>query len=191
MSSGLWYRTLVYLGLKEEPEEGYDDPPERVVGGDEPRVRGEVTHQRFDPVGDPDVDEPRRRSRDDDRGGAADDGRENVRPLRVADAASVRSHGGAVRLAVVDVGRFEDVEEVGSRYRTGQPVLFDVSGADGAAARRVVDFVAGLTYALRGRMAKVGTRAFLLVPDGVELPDDEARRLTALGYRLPPRRDDA
>lgn len=184
MSSGLWYRTLVYLGLKEEPEEGYDELPERV--GDDPRLDGPVVHQRFDPAGDPDLDEARRSAprvtADTD---AVDEGRENVRPLRVADAANVRSLGGAVRLAVVEIGRFEDVEEVGSRYRTGQPVLFDVSGADATAARRVVDFVAGLTYASRGRMSKVGTRAFLLVPDGVELPNDEVRRLTSLGYRLP------
>jgi cell division inhibitor SepF len=189
VSSGLWYRTLVYLGLKEEPEEGYDDLPERV----DDRGRGDLAHQRFDPAGDPDLDASRRRSSwgaGEDRDAATvDDGRENVRPLRVADAANVRPLGGAVRLAVVEISAFEDVEEVGSRYRTGQPVLFDVSGADGAAGRRVVDFVAGLTYALRGHMAKVGTRAFLLVPEGVELPDDETRRLTSLGYRLPGRSD--
>lgn len=186
MSSGLWYRTLVYLGLKEEPEEGYDDLPERTLNGDEGRAHGEVAHPRFENVGDPDLDHARRSSsREGDARSPAEDGRENVRPLRVADPGNVRPLAGAVRLAVVEVGRFEDVEEVGSRYRTGQPVLFDVTGADGATARRVVDFVAGLTYGLRGRMSKVGTRAFLLVPDGVELPSDEVRRLSALGYRLP------
>ena len=186
MSSGLWYRTLVYLGLKEEPEEGYDDLPERVGNGDDLHRNGEVVHQRFDAVGDPDPDDVRRTAADTaPHPRATDEGRENVRPLRVADAGQVRPLGGAVRLAVVEIARFEDVEEVGSRYRTGQPVLFDVSGADGTAARRVVDFVAGLTYASRGRMSKVGTRAFLLVPDGVQLPNDEVRRLTALGYRLP------
>lgn len=184
MSSGLWYRTLVYLGLKEEPEEGYDDLPERVdVEAD--HADGEVVHQRFDPVGDPDLDETRRPAARREPAADPDDGRENVRPLRVADTNNVRSLGGTVRLAVVELARFEDVEEVGSRYRTGQPVLFDLRGAEPPVARRVVDFVAGLTYASRGRMSKVGTRAFLLVPDGVELPDDEVRRLTSLGYRPP------
>jgi cell division inhibitor SepF len=179
VSSGMWYRTLVYLGLKEEPEEGYDDLPERLGNGDE-RHDERVVHQRFEPAGDPDLDPDRRHARAD-RGAS----HENVRPLRVADEGSVRSLGGTVRLAVVEILRFEDVEELGSRYRTGQPVLFDVSATDGATARRVVDFVSGLTYALRGRMAKVGTKAFLLVPDGVELPAEEVERLTALGYRLP------
>jgi cell division inhibitor SepF len=185
VSSGMWYRTLVYLGLKEEPEEGYDDLPERLGNGDE-HLDDRVVHQRFDPVGDPDLDPERRPSRDDTTARSrAAEGHENVRALRVADAGNGRSRGGAVRVAVVEVTRFDDVEEIGSRYRTGQPVLFDVSGTDGGTARRVVDFVSGLTYALRGRMAKVGTKAFILVSDGVELPEDEIRRLTALGYRLP------
>ncbi len=131
MSSGLWYRTLVYLGLKEEPEEGYDDLPERVTdtsrrddaGYWEQRpdpAPGIGGHERFDPVGDPDLDPDRPR-------GAGGDS--NVRPLRAADAGHARPRGG-VRLAVVEVARFDDVEQVGSRYRTGQPVLFDVSRAD-------------------------------------------------------------
>lgn len=173
MSSGVWYRTLVYLGLREEPEEGYDDLPERSVApASETRGR-EVRHERFDPVDDPDA-----LTSDD----ASDDS--NVRPLRAADAGHARSRGGSVRLAVVDITVFDDVEAVGSRYRTGQPVLFDVAGADGPTGRRVVDFVSGLTYASRGSMRKVGPRAFLLVPDGVALPDDEVDRLGSLGYRL-------
>ncbi|MEX1178600.1 MAG: cell division protein SepF [Nitriliruptor sp.] len=185
MSSGLWYRTLVYLGLKEEPEEGYDELPERVTdtsrrdaGYWEQRPDTGATadrHERFDPVGDPDLDPDRPRVAPGDS---------NVRPLRVAGSGPANGRSG-VRLAVVKIARFDDVEQVGSRYRTGQPVLFDVGAADATDARRVVDFVAGLTYALRGRMNKVGARAFLLVPEGVELPEDELRRLTSLGYRAP------
>jgi len=48
----------------------------------------------------------------------------------------------------------------------------------------VVDFVSGLTYASHGKLTKVGRRAFLLVPDGVELPEDDQRRLGDLGYRV-------
>jgi cell division inhibitor SepF len=192
MSSGLWYRTLVYLGLKEEPEEGYDDLPERNGNGNGGERWEDDTapgrHDRFDPAGDPelDPDRPRRgrgRDRDDAVDPAAVTEESNVRPLRATDAD--HTHRSPARLSVVEIVEFEDVERVGSRYRADRPVLFDVGGADRATARRVVDFVSGLTYALHGRMHKVGTRAFLLVPDGVELPDDEARRLTTLGYRVP------
>jgi cell division inhibitor SepF len=193
MSSGLWYRTLVYLGLKEEPEEGYDDLPERNGNGDgngnghgngRSGASGATRHDRFDPAGDPDLDPDRPRGRSRDHDDAAVTAESNVRHLRATDAGPARSGGGA-RLSVVEAEVFEDVETVGARYRDGRPVLFDLTSTDRATARRVVDFVSGLTYALHGRMHKVGTRAFLLVPEGVRLPEDELRRLTTLGYQLP------
>ncbi|MTV26154.1 cell division protein SepF [Nitriliruptoraceae bacterium ZYF776] len=182
MSSGLWYRTLVYLGLKEEPEEGYDDLPERGTH-DEPSSRDEaLEHERFDPVDDPDARRPVRAVPPAPAGHADED--RVVRPLRSRDSSHVRSLAGSVRTAVVEIVDFEDVEAVGSRYRTGQPVLFDLRPSGEGVPRRVVDFVAGLTYASHGRLTKAGPKSFLLVPDGIELPGEERERLAGLGYRV-------
>lgn len=185
MNNGLWHRTLVYLGLKEESEEGYDDLSER-DGDGRGDADGATRHDRFDPAGDPDLGPARARgrSRSDGHDDATVAAESNVRPLRAADAGHARGSG-STRSSVVEIEVFEDVETVGARYRDDRPVLFDLRGTDRATARRVVDFVSGLTYALQGRMLKVGPRAFLLVPEGVRLPDDEVRRLTTLGYRLP------
>jgi cell division inhibitor SepF len=155
--SSMWHRTLVYLGLKEEPEEGYDEPPERIASSDEERAT---------------VPE-------DDRGDVI------VRPLRPAPESPPEPAREATRVAIVEIQEFEDVEGVGARYRTGQPVVFDASAADAATARRVLDFVAGMTYALHGKLDKVGGKAFLLVPDGTRISDAELRRLSAAGYRVP------
>lgn len=192
--SAMWNRTLIYLGLREEPEEMYDEVPARFVPEDDPYAahapaRGGARQPGM----------ARELAGTGARGGTepaagwaprngmpdpAPRGDDNVRPLRTQDLPGARP-GVASRAAVVEVARFDDVEAVGARYRTGQAVLFDVSEASSATARRVVDFVSGLTYALRGKLHKVGSRAFLLVPDGVELPHEERRRLTDLGYRLP------
>lgn len=215
MSSGVWHRTLVYLGLREEPEEGYDELPERSTavsvseGRPDPRPgdrsgdrsgdrrpgegrggdpaggssRSRGGPERFDPAGDPDAAAVRRaplRTAPASSSATSVPADSNVRPLRASDVPAPTA-----RLAVVEIARFDDVEQVGSRYRTGQPVLFDVAQADRVDARRVIDFVAGLTYALRGSMRRVGTRAYLLVPDGVVLPDDERRRIETLGYVFP------
>ncbi len=186
--SGMWNRTLIYLGLREEPEEIYDELVER-ARAEEPvdeappaadrgrayRAVGSRPDPAPTPAPMPAASRPAAPAED-----------EVVRPLRNGD---VRMHPTAAsataRAALVEVVAFEDVEAVGARYRTGQPVLFDVHGTDKDTARRVVDFVSGLTYALRGNLTKVGARAFLLVPDGLELPEDERRRLGDLGYRLP------
>ena len=202
--SAMWNRTLVYLGLREEPEEIYDELAGRFVPEDDPHA----AHA-------PERGEPRRRDvlverQEPERtlavSGAAERGgqtevlrtgvlratrpdpvevvEDNVRPLRLADDA--RSAARTVsRVAQVEVTAFDDVEAVGARYRSGQAVLFDLSGTDAATARRVVDFVAGLTYALRGSLTKAGARAFLLVPESARVTSDERRRLTELGYRVP------
>lgn len=154
-----WHRTLVYLGLKEEPEDAYDEAYEFSAQAEDPGRAPALERDRSDVT---------------------------VRPLRPAPGPEDAGgpYGGSVRAAVVELVVFEDVESVGARYRTGQPVVFDAAAADAATARRVVDFVSGMTYVSRGSLDKVGTRAFLLVPDGVRLPDDERRRLADLGYRL-------
>lgn len=173
MSAGVWHRTLVYLGLKDEPEEGYDDLPERFSGDD-------VTLRRTT-IG--------RSERDQDR---FDDEREiaTVRPLHSGEPRGGRPNGAgstsaapaSLRTPVIEILVFDDVEAVGARYRTGQPVLFDVAKAEQKVARRVIDFVSGLTYVSRGNLRKVGDRAFLLVPEGIQLPAAEQRRLYELGY---------
>ena len=170
MSGGIWHRTLIYLGLREEPEDGYDELPERLAGGpvEEQRVRLGAADGP-DPAMTPTPPRPA-----------------EVRPLHRGDP-HVRAVPGpaTARAAVVEIGRFDDVEAVGARYRSGQPVVFDLGAADATDARRVVDFVSGLTYALDGSLSKVGSRAFLLVPSGVQLADEERRRLVGLGYRVP------
>jgi cell division inhibitor SepF len=158
MSTGTWWhRTLIYLGLKEEPEEGYDDDPDEGVR----------------PVRDPVPAEPE----PDGRGDVT------VRSLRPAPTGGGRAQ--SARAALVEIRGFDDVESIGARFRMGQAVLFDAAASDSATARRVLDFVSGMTYVSRGTLHKVGGRAFLLVPDGVRVAEDERRRLSGLGYRIP------
>ncbi len=175
MSPGMWHKTLIYLGLKEEPEEGYDELPERLAADATPRHRPIPAYEDDARRPAPLADEPAQAS--------------NVRQLHGGDVQVVRpamggSPGSALRTPVVEILVFDDVEAVGARYRTGQAVLFDVSKADAATGRRVVDFVSGMTYVSRGSLSKAGDRAFLLVPEGIMLSDDERVRLTELGYAI-------
>lgn len=171
MSGGIWHRTMIYLGLREEPEAGYDDLPERYANGESSEPRPVRPAAGPGPL-------PGTETRPEPSG--------TVRPLHRGDP-HVRPVPDlpVARAAVVEVARFDDVEAVGARYRSGQPVVFDLGEADAVDARRVVDFVSGLTYALDGSLTKIGARAFLLIPDGVRLADEERRRLTSLGYRPP------
>lgn len=223
----MWRKTLVYLGLVEEPDE-YDEMPERfeeqaraarpamhdstgpidVVRpegapepgrrptADEPRLR--PVHDLTEPVSLADEGRPRGRGEQRERrrgatpregrraaraGGAGED--DNVRELRGEEG-----RGGAMpaglgrRVAVLAVTDYESgAREVGQRYRQSVPVVFDLTDAPSSDRRRVLDFVAGVTFALHGEMLKVGPRSFLIVPSGGEVSDAEWERLAGLGYR--------
>jgi cell division inhibitor SepF len=165
--NGAWTRMLVYLGLKEEPDDAVDwDVLESAESAESsaPLARARPA-SRISPA-----------AANLARSGAVES--TNVRALRGPLEAA------AERTAVVQVRVFEDVESIGSRYRQRQAVLFDVSACEREVARRAVDFVSGLTYASRGRLRKVGNRAFLLVPDGVEVSAQEQRRLAQFGYHF-------
>lgn len=117
-----------------------------------------------------------------DRERTEQDPHSNVRQLRPALAGDP-GRGGR-RTAIVEVTRFEDCEQIGQHFRDGQPVLFDLAAVDRTTARRVIDFVAGVTFARHGSLEKVASRAFVLTPEGEALADDERLRLEARGYRF-------
>jgi cell division inhibitor SepF len=53
---------------------------------------------------------------------------------------------------------------------------------DNADAKRLVDFAAGLAFALRGSFDKVATKVFLLSPPDVEVTPEERRRMAEAGF---------
>lgn len=77
---------------------------------------------------------------------------------------------------------FNDVEEVGERFRSGIPVIMDLAGASESVAKRLLDFASGLIFGLDGRIERVGDRVFLLTPAGVEVSSEERRRLGERGF---------
>ena len=88
--------------------------------------------------------------------------------------------GGAAALARITTLQprsYNEARTIGERYRDGVPVIMNLTELDDAAAKRLVDFAAGLAFALRGSIDKVTSRVFLLTPADVEVSADDARRL--------------
>jgi cell division inhibitor SepF len=113
--------------------------------------------------------------------------REPVRePVRVTPPPAVPEQrlGGAAALARITTLQprsYNEARTIGERYRDGVPVIMNLTELDDAAAKRLVDFAAGLAFALRGSIDKVTSRVFLLTPADVEVSADDARRLAERG----------
>ena len=76
---------------------------------------------------------------------------------------------------------YYEARTIGERYREGVPVIINLTELDDAVAKRLVDFAAGLAFALRGSMDKVTSRVFLLTPADIEVSADDARRIAERG----------
>src|SRR6201996_805604 len=57
---------------------------------------------------------------------------------------------------------YSEARTIGERFRDGTPAIMDLVSMDNADAKRLVDFAAGLAFALRGSFDKVATKVFLL-----------------------------
>lgn len=81
---------------------------------------------------------------------------------------------------------YNDAKEIGEPFRDGDAVIMDLTDLDAADAKRVVDFAAGLCFALRGSMMNLarGTgsrrRVFAIVPENARLSTDELKRAARL-----------
>ena len=87
----------------------------------------------------------------------------------------------AVRPVTVKLTGFAEARIVGEKFREGQSVILDMTEMDDADARRLVDFAAGLAFALRGSIDKVTNKVFMLLPAaGLGVDFDEETRDAAL-----------
>ncbi len=77
---------------------------------------------------------------------------------------------------------YSEARTIGERFRDGQPVIMDLVSMENADAKRLVDFAAGLAFALRGSFNKVATKVFLLAPADVDVSAEERRRIAEAGF---------
>lgn len=86
------------------------------------------------------------------------------------------------RVSVVDPSSFNDAQALADRFKRQQPVILNLQNADADLSRRMVDFCAGLTYALDGQIQTVANRVFLLTPRNVEVSAEERKRLAERAF---------
>ena len=82
----------------------------------------------------------------------------------------------AMKPHAVSPDAFNDAQEIGDRFKSGQPVIVNLQAVDRDLRRRLVDFSSGLCYAMGGKMDRVADQVYLLTPADVEVSRGAARR---------------
>jgi cell division inhibitor SepF len=85
------------------------------------------------------------------------------------------------RIITLHPTSFAEARTIGEHYREGTPVIINLTEMDDADAKRLVDFSAGLAFALRGAMDKVTNKVFLISPPNVDPTAEDKRRIAEGG----------
>ncbi|MET0450204.1 MAG: cell division protein SepF, partial [Mycobacterium sp.] len=86
------------------------------------------------------------------------------------------------RITTLHPRTYNEARTIGEHFRASTPVIMNLSEMDDADAKRLVDFAAGLAFALRGSFDKVATKVFLLSPADVDVTADERKRIAEAGF---------
>ncbi len=188
--ASLWNKTLFYLGLVDEEEQGAEPvdaatdsvavtgapPPEpqptsaSTVSSVRPPGAG-VSGRRVEPP------PSTRRQMSDDRQHA--EAGLYVHPT--ADSASAAVRRSEPESQIIVARNFSDAQTLADAISSGRSVVLDLRSTEPEMVRRIVDFASGLTYALDGKMAKTAQGVILVSPSGVTIGIAEQERLAALG----------
>ncbi|WKD59002.1 cell division protein SepF [Corynebacterium caspium] len=83
-------------------------------------------------------------------------------------------------IETVHLNSYREAREIGIPFRSGNAVILDLSTMPAEEAKRVIDFSAGLCFALRGQMEKLSGRIFALIPQDAPFGRTELERAARL-----------
>lgn len=86
------------------------------------------------------------------------------------------------RIEMITPQNYNDARPIGESFRSGVPVIMNLSDISDEDAKRLVDFAAGLVFAVRGTINRITAKVFLLSPENVEVSDEDKAAIAAGGF---------
>ena len=151
-------------------DDAYYDDPQYAPGAAAGAAAGSTAYDR--------VERPERPSRVERA--AIGERRE---PLREPARPSYRA---TTHIVTAAPRNYNDAKEIGEPFRDGDAVVMDLTDLETADAKRIVDFAAGLCFALRGNMHNLSRgsesrkRVFAIVPENARVEKEDLKRAAGL-----------
>ena len=106
---------------------------------------------------------------------------ERRRPQPAAPAPQQSMVAELSRITTLHPRTYNEARTIGENFREGVPVIMNLSEMDDADAKRLVDFAAGLVFAVRGTIERVTNKVFLLSPPNVSVAAEDKQRIAEHG----------
>lgn len=103
-------------------------------------------------------------------------------PDQHAELERVFADGPLQKITTLRPSDYSEARTIGERFRDGSPVIMDLVDMSNDDAKRLVDFAAGLAFALRGSFDKVATKVFLLSPADIDVSAEDRRKIAETGF---------
>jgi cell division inhibitor SepF len=68
---------------------------------------------------------------------------------------------------------YSEARTIGEHYRSGQPVIMNLSDMEESERKRIIDFASGLVFGHHGSIERVTSKVFLLTPPNVSVSNEE------------------
>ena len=91
------------------------------------------------------------------------------------------NNNAAMQVILVKPDRFDTVSEIADHLREKQSIVLNLESTNKDVARRLVDFLSGVAYALDGKIKKVAISTYILTPYNVEIVGDLVEELENSG----------
>lgn len=86
-------------------------------------------------------------------------------------------------VAVVAPRNYEESKRIGDELKNRRALVINLLDADAEVGRRILDFSSGVVYTLGGKISRVGSHVYLLVPPNVRVGPESIDRLRASNFR--------
>ena len=100
-------------------------------------------------------EEPARRDSFEDRRNKAEDRRNKVVNIHATTQ---------LKVVLVKPERFENASEIADHLKDKRTVVLNLESTNKDVARRLIDFLSGVAYAGEGKIKKVSTNTFIIIP---------------------------
>ncbi len=102
---------------------------------------------------------------------------ERRRPVAAAPVVTELS-----RITTLHPSTYNEARTIGENFREGIPVIMNLSEMNDSDAKRLVDFAAGLVFAVHGSIERVTNKVFLLSPPNVAIAAEDKQRMAENGF---------
>jgi cell division inhibitor SepF len=86
------------------------------------------------------------------------------------------------RITTLHPRTYNEARTIGENFRDGVPVIMNLTEMDDSDAKRLVDFAAGLVFAVHGSIERVTSKVFLLSPPNVTVAAEDKQRIVEGGF---------